>query len=254
MPQSPNPQQEWVAHPHLGLPLWPWPWPTGLGSAGQRPRGGCPARPRALRLFASRAASGPLEPASPVWMAARLGTSGRSTGKGPAWAAGRWAPGLGHRTLFRNRCPHGFSRPRCLADTWVSPCRGESELGRRGYGPLARGSVSLSSVKWALPRRLLMREQVTTHAIKRLRRWLALHQRQGDFVLLLLLVSPSWGLLFVSIQTQGPARGWLWFGVLVPLLIHTGTSDQPHHLSEPQISSAVKFTIFSVPKHTDWCH
>lgn len=70
---------------------------AGLGRAGQRSRGRCPARPRALWPLPGWAASSPLEPARPAWMATRLGTGGHAVGRSPAWAASRRAPGLGHR-------------------------------------------------------------------------------------------------------------------------------------------------------------
>lgn len=135
--------------------------------AGQRLRGVYLAQPHALWLLPVWAASGPLAPATPAWMAMRLGTGHPCVGKSPAWAAGRWAAGLGHRTLLRNWRPRGLSRRQCPPGKRVQPQEGgmfpercpqanAGESGRWGWdSPLpephsphpARGRNSSSSLR-----------------------------------------------------------------------------------------------------------
>lgn len=125
-------------------------------------------------------------------MAPRLGTGGHSVGKCPARAAIRWAPGLGHRTLFKNQCPRGLSRQQGLAGTWALPqgagmflehCLCACALvSLRLCEPQVQCLLSLfaslsSSVKWAQPQhlllRLLIREKVVMHAVMCLQQQLA---------------------------------------------------------------------------------
>lgn len=68
----------------------------------------------------------------------RLGTDDPCVGKSPAWAAGRRAAGLGHRTLLWNGRPCGLSRRQCPPGTRVlfpegCPQANARESGRWGW-------------------------------------------------------------------------------------------------------------------------
>lgn len=95
-----HPRQKRMQAGLLGLAEQPPVWPAGLGKAGQQ-RGDC-ARLGPTPRGNSRAGQPAAPWSQPVLLEWARGWARVATvGKGPAWAASLWAPGLGHRPSSR---------------------------------------------------------------------------------------------------------------------------------------------------------
>lgn len=171
-----------------------------------------------------------MAPATPAWTAMRLGTGDPGVGKSPAWAAGRRAAGLGHRTLLRNGRPCGLSRRQCPPGTRVlfperRPQASAGGSGRWGWDSPppephsphpASGRNSSSSVRGCAEPEGGHGGNMQAHSVGAHRQHLsnrkgASYYHQCDFPR---LRSGRW--YFAPTESLGP-------GLLIPVLIHSVT-------------------------------
>ena len=224
-----HPRQKRVQAALLGLAEQPPVWPARLGKAGQQ-QGDC-ARLGPTPHGSSRAGQPAAPWSQPILLEWPRGWAWVATvGKGPAWAASRRAPGLGHRPSSRTGAHTDsagsgarLALRRLPKEVGVFPkcclCVPALEPGSRALRASPCASLP-TSVKWAPLQRLPQSCEPFTH------------QRRVSLLLLLSGCFCLGCLYFLWIESHG-ARLWL---ALVwrpyPLLL---TSGRPYHVSEPHL-------------------